>query len=353
VLLLIPFHTARLFDIWDPNYVKNAELSPALSYLIAFMSPWHMPLIFLLAGVATWFALDFRSGKQYIKERFLRLLIPLVFGVLVIVPPQAYLARLQDPGYSESYLHFLSDYFVIRGDLSGYTGLFTPAHLWFILYLFVFSLAALPLFLYLKRDGRFIEWLARACEARGIIFLLAIPLAFVGALPGISDKNPFYYITLFIYGFLLMGDSRLRGVIDRHKAAALVVGLITMGITMTIWALRVQFPDNSIGDILFYFLRTFNTWFWLIAILGYGQQYLNFTNSLQKYANQAAYPFYILHQTVIVVIGFYVVQWEVNLWVKFLVIAVIAFFATLLLYDVGVKRTNLTRFLFGLKLQKD
>ena len=87
VLLLIPFHTARLFDFWEPNYVKNAELSAGLTYQIAFIGPWHMPLLFLLAGAATWYALDFRSDGDYVRERFKRLLVPLAFGVLVIVPP--------------------------------------------------------------------------------------------------------------------------------------------------------------------------------------------------------------------------------------------------------------------------
>ena len=352
VLLLIPFHTARLFDFWEPNYVKNAELSAALSYQNSFIGPWHMPLFFLLAGAATWHALDLRSGGEYVRERFKRLFVPLVFGVLVIVPPQAYLARFQNPSYANSYLQFLPDYFTIRGDLTGYTGLFTPGHLWFILYLVVFSLVALPLFLFLKRDRRFVVWLMRCCEKRGAVFLLAIPLGIAGALPDISGKNPFFYITLFIYGYLLMGDTRFRDVIDHHKGVSLIVGVVAMTITITLWALRVQFPDNSPGDILFYSLRTFNTWFWLIAILGYGQRYLDFTNRAQQYANEAAYPFYILHQTVIIVIGYCVVRWNMNLWVKYCVIVLGAFVMTLLLYDVCVKRTNVTRFLFGMKLRE-
>ena len=349
VLLLIPFHTARLFDIWEINYVKNAELSDALSYLIVFIGQWHMPLLFLLAGSATWFALGHRSAGGYVCERFLRLLIPLVFGVLVLVPPQAYLARFQELGYSGSYLQFLPDYFNIRGDLTGYTGLFTPGHLWFILYLFVFSLVSLPLFLLLKRDGRFITWLERGCDKSGLIYLLAVPLGLSRALPDIGGKNPFYFILLFIYGFLLMGGSRFRRVLDRNKGISLILGIATMAVTITLYAFSVPIVDNSLEDVLFSALRTFAAWFWLIAILGYGQRYLNFTNKVQQYANEAAYPFYILHQTVIIVLGYFVVQWNVNLWIKFGVIALGSFAGTLLLYEVCVKRTNVTRFLFGMK----
>ena len=97
VVSLIPFHTARIFDFWEPNYVKNGDLSAGLSFLIAFLAVWNMPLLFLLAGSASGYALEFRSGTAYLKERFKRLFIPLVFGVLVIVPPQAYIARFQQP----------------------------------------------------------------------------------------------------------------------------------------------------------------------------------------------------------------------------------------------------------------
>ncbi len=240
VLLLIPFHTARLFDIWEINYVKNAELSDALSYLIIFIGQWHMPLLFLVAGAATWFALGHRSAGGYARERFLRLFIPLVFGVLALVPPQAYLARFQVPRYSASYLQFLPDYFTIRGDLTGYTGLFTPAHLWFILYLFVFSLVALPLFLFLKRDGRFIAWLARSCEKPVMLYLLAVPLGLSRALPDIGGKNPFYFIILFIYGFLLMGVKRCRIVKDIFRNTKAGFSDLAMEVACALHNLRMD-----------------------------------------------------------------------------------------------------------------
>jgi hypothetical protein len=137
VMLLIPFHTARIFDIWEPFYAKNAETNAALSYsVIALLTPWHMPLLFLLAGASTWFALGFRSGGQYARERFTRLLIPLLFGVLVVVPPQGYYALLTQGQPPESFASFLATYFALDfGDLSGYFGKFTPGHLWFILIL--------------------------------------------------------------------------------------------------------------------------------------------------------------------------------------------------------------------------
>ncbi len=349
VASLVPFHTARVFDIWEPNYVKNADLSNVLSYFLSFLAVWNMPLLFLLAGAASGYALEFRSGGAYLKERFKRLFIPFVFGVLVIVPPQAYIARFQQPGYNESYGRFLLDYFKVRGDLTGYTGQFTPAHLWFILYLLVFSTVALPLFLYLRRDRRVIDWLTRECERPGALLLLAVPIGIAGALPDIGGKNPFFYFMLFLYGYVMAADSRFQTVVDRYKIQALILGAITMTATLMLWALRVRFPAYSPGDVFFYLMRTFNMWLWVVALLGYARKYLNRTNRVYTYANEASYPFYILHQTIIWMIGFIVVQWPANLWVKFFVIALGSFAVTWLVYDLGVRRNNLTRFLFGMK----
>lgn len=254
VVLLVPFHTARVFDIWEAFYVKNAQTSAALSYgILAFLNPWHMPLFFLLAGASIWFALEFRGGAQYAVERVKRLLVPFVCGILVIVPPQAYLARIQHSGYAGSYLQFLADYFRVRGDWSGYTGLFTPGHLWFILFLFVFALAALPLFLRLKRNSAagFISRLASFCENRGAIFLFILPLIVAGALPDIGGKNPFTYITLFIFGFVRFADERYGRAIDRHKVVALSLGIV-IAYFMVQWnaSVAVKFAAIAISALL-------------------------------------------------------------------------------------------------------
>ena len=213
----------------------------------------------------------------------------------------------------------------------------------------VFSALALPLFLRLKRDSSLIDWVAKECEHPGAIFSLAVPLGVMGALPDIGGKNPFVYFTLFLYGYVFMRDARFQAAIDRHKASALALGVASMAVTLAVFSLRIRFSEYSPGEVLFFLLRTFNMWFWIIAVLGYGRKYLNRTHRCYRYANEASYPFYILHQTVIMAIGLYVVPWNVNLWFKFFFISLASFGLTLLLYDLCVRRTNVTRFLFGMK----
>ena len=149
VLLLVPYHTYRIFDTFETWYVKNDQLSTALNWFMIFGNAVAMQLLFLLAGAATWFALRRRSGVQYAKERLMRLLIPFVFGVLVLVPPQSYFGLRNHSDYAESFLQYYPRFFEFKLEDPGgyYLGGFTPGHLWFILYLFVLALVALPLFL--------------------------------------------------------------------------------------------------------------------------------------------------------------------------------------------------------------
>ncbi|MCP4543899.1 MAG: acyltransferase [Chloroflexi bacterium] len=355
VLLLIPYHTARIFDIWELFYAKSQQASAALTYIfVGFVNPWHMPLFFLLAGASTWFALHFRSGGQYVKERFTRLIIPLIFGVLVIVSPQAYLGARTYGFFDGSFLKYYPQFFQIgpTGDPTGYMGGFTPGHLWFILFLFMISLMALPLFLYLRRETgqRLIARLANSLTRPGAFFILpAFFLIVAGGFPDVGGKNIVYDLVLFIYGYVLMTDERFGKALEKYKTFALILGLGLFGVVMGILASSTGLPvwlRMALGACY----DGFVTWPLLIAILGFGRKYLNFGNRVLKHASQIAYPFYILHQTVIVVIGFYVLQWNIGILTQFTIIVVAATAATFLLCEV-VKLTNVTRFLFGMKVR--
>ncbi len=355
VLLLVPYHSARIFDAWELFYAKSEQVSAALSYIfVGAVNPWHMPLFFLLAGASTYFALRFRSEGQYLKERFTRLIVPLIFGTLVIVSPQAYLGARTYGYFDGSFFEYYPQFFRIgpTGDPTGYMGGFTPGHLWFILFLFMISLMALPLLLYLRRETgqRLIARLANSLTRPGAFLILpALLLAVASALPSVGGKNIFYDLVLFVYGYVLVSNARFAEIVDRRKTPALILGLGTLTIIFVVSVSGVSVPawmelilDTSHVSVV--------TWSLLIAILGFGKRFLNFTNKTLKYASQIAYPFYILHQTVIVTIGFYVLQWNTNVLTKFAFIVIAATAATLLLCE-AVKLTNATRFLFGIKLR--
>jgi peptidoglycan/LPS O-acetylase OafA/YrhL len=359
VLLLLYFHTAAIFYTGELGefYVKNDQSSHAMNCFITFVHQWHMPLFFLLSGAGTWFALSFRSVVDYVQERFKRLFIPFLFGTLVLVPAQVYYRLLSNPSYQESYLHFYPQFFNgIRPQ-----GNFEWAHLWFVIYLFVFSLIALPLFVHLKGAGaHLLSKLAVGMERPGAIFLLALPLAAIEAAlrprwPGFQNlyddwANFCLYLLYFIYGYLLSSEARFGQAIDRHLRTALVLAVTCMLALFGLWETD-SLPERgySLEYILYQLLRGVDSWFWVVALVGLGRRYLNFNSKLLEYASAASYPFYILHQSVLVAIGFYVVRWSAGVMVKFLVISTTSLFATIALYELLIRQNNVARFLFGLK----
>src|SRR5215216_4556110 len=135
VLLLIPFHVALIFVLqpYTIMYIRDVVNSPALSITTGFIHMWHMPMLFIISGAATYFALGVRSAGQYIRERFLRLFIPLAFGLLTFVPFTIYIQHSDVLSLQEGYAGF---FHIELNQLDGMNGTFTPAHLWFILFLF-------------------------------------------------------------------------------------------------------------------------------------------------------------------------------------------------------------------------
>lgn len=353
ILLLFPFHAARIFDYWEPNYVKNMDLSWGLSWFISIAGYWFMPLLFWVAGTASFYALETRTGTQYVKERMSRLFIPLVFGVLIIVPPQGYLAKLSQSGDHLTYWQFLPRFFCDFSDLSGYFGTFTPAHLWFILYLLVISLGGLPLFLWLrKKPGRkaVARW-AGILSNPWVYVLVFVPLTLTEALPAPGGKNLFFYFFLFVAGYITSTDERFTLLICRIRFKVLLFLIPYTPVWFVISHKYASEPDWSPASILIAFMRDLALWLTLAVVLGYGKKFLNFRHKWLPYLNRAAFPVYIVHQTVLLIIGFFVVSTNLGVLPKFILITVLALIVSLGLYEFVIRRTFLTRWLFGVKAE--
>jgi peptidoglycan/LPS O-acetylase OafA/YrhL len=357
VFLLFFFHAACVFHPWSDNYIKNDQLSPAIAYIFVWtLGHWHMSLFFILAGASTYFALRKRTATQYIKERVKRLFIPLIFGTLVIIPPLSYLGLLNHSDYSQSFIAWFPSFFQLQtADLNGFfMGGLTTGHLWFILHLLVYSLIALPLFLYFNRASgrRWTERIAGTLMKPAVLFLLfPVLLALISRFPWVLGGNPLFYITFFIVGFILMSNQRLMDQIDRYRLPLLILGVVPLMGLITVsatnsWPADVPEWAEVIMDA---YRNGFVPWFFILALLAYGRRLLNFTNRFLRYFAEGAYPIYILHQTIIMAIAFFVVQWSHGVAAKYAIIVALSFMGTVLAYDVLVRRTNVTRFLFGMK----
>jgi surface polysaccharide O-acyltransferase-like enzyme len=362
VLLLVPFHSALIFCHDGIFPLRSGEHSEALSYFAGILTQWHMPLLFVISGAGTWFALQFRGAGQYAKERAQRLLVPLVFGSLVIVPPQVYLQRVSEGRFEGSFLAFYPHFFngiYPEGNL-------TWNHLWFVAYLFVFSLLALPVFV--RTGGNpgpsWISNLASLSDRRGGIFLLAVPIVlteavFRAAFPGVQNlvwdwANFSTYFILFVLGFVILADERFQQAVSRDGPYGLVLGLMTTGIGVGLHLAGVA-PGRgySTGWTAYMVLRGFNMWFWILAVLALGKRFLFFTNRTLGYVSEATYPFYILHMTVVVLVGFPVMKWNLGIGGRYLFVVIASILATIGTYEVLVRRWKVARFLFGMRPRKD
>jgi glucan biosynthesis protein C len=346
----------------------------------------------LVSGLGAWYSLRSRTAAGFVRERLARLLVPFLVGLLLVVPPQVYYQlrfERQDPG---SYWEFYGDFFQVHLGLKlpwfirpdEPPDLFEPARLWFLYFLLVYSLLLLPVLLYLRGGGRrLLERLASFCARPWAIFLLALPVAVIEAALGTEESggwNRYAYIPFLLYGFLLAADPRFGEAIRRHARAALVVGVPAMFMLLGLgfYVSEVAGRDPAISydgwSVLWRFVKGIGAWAWIITIMGAAMSVvrrrarpptpavprqpqpddpaegtLRLRDRAIRYANQAVVPVYVLHQTVIVMIGFYVVQWDMPTLVKYLVISFTALLATLVLYDVGVRRTAVNRVLFGMK----
>ncbi len=357
VLLVLPFHSLLVF-VQNPDsvvFMKDTVDCYYCDKIAGFIDVYHMPLLFVIAGMSTAFALKKRSGGQYLGERGLRLLVPLLFGIAVFVPPMTYITQVAygntiAQGKTLSFWQHYANFFTFGPDITGRSGTFTPAHLWFILFLFFFSLVALPLFLLLRarRCQGAVQGMARFFEKPMALLLLGLPIAVAGRSEFMGATNPIYYLVVFITGYLLMTDERYQKAIDRDWPWMLILAVILEVMRETGWPYTI---DNTLPRALRDVAMEFDRWVWVLVILGVGHLLLNRTGKVLNYLSEAAYPFYLMHFLVLTAVTYYVVRIQTAIPVKYLLIVAIAFAITFLMYE-AARRIAPLRFLLGMKSHK-
>ena len=351
------FHNAMFFNELGDWYVKNATTNIVATAYCAFASQWGMPLFFVLAGAGTYYALKVISAGQYARERTLRLVVPFIFGWLVIVVPQAYYAALFNGTHlTGNFFQLYAQYLKTLPDLEWY-------HLWFLEQLFVFSIVTLPVFALLNKarksiGSRLAIMLDRPWVLLPIIILaLAIVNAFLypSGFWGNRASGGWNIVSNFLFyisGYLIFSSQRIVETIRKYGRIAFITGIIGAACLILVFLDELTHLTDyygTTGYILSQFIQAVNAWSWLIAIIGVASRYLTGTNKFLKYANSAVLPFYILHQTVIIVIGFYVVQWNTGVGIKYLTISATSFAVIMVIYEFLIKRVNILRFLFGMR----
>lgn len=354
IFLLFPFHTARCFDFREANYVENSLTSQAGVTFMNVIWPWFMPLLFLVAGISAYYALEKRSGRQFAHERIMRLLIPFALGVILIVPIQGYMARLQEGTLHGGYFNYLfTQFFPDFSDISGYHGTFTPAHLWFILFLFVISMVLLPLFVQIlkTRQKKGIASFGRLFGNGWFLLLLFIPLLITEALPDIGGKNPFFYGLYYALGFFIASNQRAWKAIDKIKWWSLGLLVVSYPISVFLRNLASETGDFAWQSIVYGLARNLYGWSALLTMMAFAQKYLNRGGKTLDYLSRAAFPVYIFHQSVLIVVAYFVVQWNLSVAGKFLLIMFGTMAASVALYEIS-RHIPPLRIVLGIKQSK-
>ena len=348
MLMVFYFHSALFVNPLD-LYGDNKGSSAGFMIFLAFTHLLIMPFFFLIGGASTRYALNVMTNGQYLHERFKRLIIPYITGALTIVPLHNFLVGLYKSNHKSSFLeyylhHFRTLSFTMNPGVFAEIGV----HLWFLSFLFIFSLLTLPVFLYLRKDHgqSVVSKLAAFCEKPGAFLLFIAPITLIQAalkviFPGYRNwADFFYWLVFFVYGYIIMSDKRFTQAMAKQGIIALIIGCISFaGISISLldghllpWLFQ---PRYSAAYLLFLMFSSLHTWCWIVFFLSIGMRFLNFSNGFLKYFNEEILPFYILHLIVISLIGSYLIPWNANKMIYFLGLRVLVWVISYLFEHTG------------------
>ncbi len=333
--ILIAYHSSVAFFPDMKWLISSPQGSETLSLVMMYPRAWRLALLFFVSGMGTWFVFRSSTGLDFLKERFLRLFVPLIFAMCVIVVPQVWYERMWEDGYQGSLLTFWLTRYFTEGKYPD--GNFTWAHMWFVGYLIVMCFVCYPVFRLVTQPVMrpVMDWFERQARSNAIYLFFLLPLVLNLALSPFFPRqtNALYndgawfaaWASWFGLGFL----------IAKHHAA--VIGAIisrrhaSLALSLTIAACLYVFSWTdaggfSIGDYnemtpLFKVLLFALAWSTILAAVGYAAAHLNKGSRALSWLNRKIFPLYIVHQTVVVAALFYVLPLGLGVWTEYLLVA--------------------------------
>ncbi len=353
--LLIFYHVGMFYVSWG-FHVKSSHAGPAAEPLMQLLNPWRLALLFVISGCATRFMLDKIATGAFVASRTTRLLVPLVFCMFVIVPPQTYYEVVEKLGFSGSPFEFYGKYVTASGDWE----IITPTwnHLWFVAYLFVYTLLIVAIGPMVKRLPA--PWLAPLTKGWPIIVLpfVWLLLTRVTLEPIFDETHALYddwyahtvYFPAFLFGYAIAKHEAFFAFCQRARWPLLCVALASwaalQGVRLTLGSMT-----GSPGPMLALAgtsLRELQAWTMILALFGFARRHLRHDNAARRYLTDAIFPFYIIHQTTIVIAGFHLDKLGWPLWIEVPLLIGVTAASCWLGYEI-VRRVGFLRPLFGLK----
>ena len=358
--LLIFYHIGMVFVPWAFQ-VKTAHPIIAAEIPMFLTSPWRLTLLFVVSGYASRALIAKSTGiGAFFRRRSGRLLLPLLFGMAVIVPPQTWIEVTTQHGYTHGYGYFLlHDYFRF-GTMDGIV-MPTWNHLWFVAYLWVYT-AGLSLALLLPVGNRaqalfdrvFAGWRALVLPTLYFVVLEAVLFHRIEDAHDLINDGVAHlrYIPAFLFGFALAGSPIVAASLARHwkPAAALAIACYA-----TIATLLIVYPDFSFPTAgvtaLYRVVRHGETWTAIAALIGIAETFWNHDHAWRRTLVEATFPFYIIHQTVIVLVGGALLQVHLPALAEFAILVVTTVAGCWAFYLGGREVTWLRPFI-GLRVAK-
>jgi hypothetical protein len=367
-VLLILYHVGMYYVFDWYWHIKSEHQSEWLQNVMIWSNQWRMSLLFFVSGMTLALISAKYSALKLLKTRFLRLYIPLVFGMLVIIPPQLYWELIYDGAYSGSFLSFYAEYVNLETTLARYKhtpiGLITWNHLWYLAYLLLYTVVFLGVrpALNSMTTSRFFHRFG----TQSLIFFgfFSLMLAFVILEPRFGTTYAFFddwfnhakYLSVMICGYLFVNIPRAwQWVIDKRLRllgiACLTIGLILLERNAVFPSVTKMLSDPIIGNFVFNIVIVANLWCWLLTMVGYAGRYLNRESKLLHYANNAVLPWYMLHQTFIILFAVWLVQFNLSVWLEIILLIVLTIIGCIFGYEL-IKRLKPLRFVFGMKITR-
>ncbi|MFH1403792.1 MAG: acyltransferase [Candidatus Altiarchaeota archaeon] len=359
---VVVFHCMVYFDVGSWG---SGKAFPAMvfSFFVVFFSGWMMPLFFMVSGAAVFFSLASRGPTGFVLSRVSRLLVPFIgVGLFVMVPVIDYAGFIGSGGsssFTSYYADFVSGLTLFSG---GYPFLALPArHLWYLEYLFAYSLLLLPLFVYLRSGaGRLlVSGMAYVFGSPLMVLLFSLPF---GVLTSVLDPGgPFgdvrdggwpllSYPLFMFFGFLLVSDGRFESAVSRRAASFFLFGAASFIMGPLVYVSRIaDFSFGSWAYVALMFSRSLGSWMLLLGFMGLARRHLSCRNRFLDYLAGASLPVYILHQPVIDVVALFIADRVSYAFPKFLLLLAVSLAAIMVLYEVLVRRLSVLRVLFGMK----
>lgn len=352
---LLPFTTHR----WEIN---NTESSLGLTRLVWWLHQWRLPLLFFISGAGIRYSLDKRSIFRFATERFVRLFVPLLFAMFFTIPLQVYFEWMQDGKIQQTYASFYPE---VWNMIPYPKGALTWSHMWFVVYLIAYILLLLPVFALLRipllkrAANRLAHWLSHPAA----LILLLLPLLFYyhqfylrypeqGSL--LDDWFIFFfYLSFLVFGYLLSLQEKIWETAEKFRWVFLSIAAFCVAVLYVFYWWDEAFPKTQGLRLYAYGLLNCTQILCLVfGLLGLARKHLNFTTPALRYLNEAVYPYFIIHQTVIVALGYYIVQWPAAIGTKFFFLSLLSLITIIGFYHFIIRPFMLTRVLFGLKFRK-